>query len=611
MKIILHKTNTDQVLGSFFKETFADIQKTYPHFDGNKWEKDSSVRSIVCFCPHCGCTIYGEWMFTTIYEGKYNQNKALEQLSVDGYTPDRFSSILTHINKKSGEKQIEAFKQSLHDGLADCPVCGEKLSNAPGYCLIYSTIDSGCPFDEIIDAIFCKTEMPNSLYSVDDIHYDWDEICDCAYKNGQEIVTNEDGNPDYEKLLPVVLAAIREKYEAVAINKEWIRFCESCDVHNVDLVTNNQTELIKQSTSRIKEYIQKLIKTEMNIYSVAQHLKYLYSVRLGVNRSAVLQKFESQMKIKEQIKAIQTQITEAADACRVAGVNVKQLQHSEPAPVQLTPPRKPEQPVMETTGLFNKNKVMATNAARQNQFQLDLLTYQEKYQQYLEEKSKYEQQSVEKHRRAVEAALQNEERLQKLLEDKQEELERTRESLNEIQTKSVINSTQLALKNMIESEIKNAEETLKKLYSCRNNLYALDVVFSKYRNPVSLSTFYEYLLAGRCTTLEGADGAYNLYESQIRQDMIIGKLSQVIDKLDEIKENQYLIYSEIKSVNKSLGRMNDTMNSALGALQNMDKKIQHISDNSDIIAHNTAVSAHYSKVNAELTNALGYMVALS
>lgn len=37
--------------------------------------------------------------------------------------------------------------------------------------------------------------------------------------------------------------------------------------------------------------------------------------------------------------------------------------------------------------------------------------------------------------------------------------------------------------------------------------------------------------------------------------------------------------------------------------------MEHISRNSDVVAHNTAVTAYYSKVNTELTNALGYMVA--
>ena len=35
-----------------------------------------------------------------------------------------------------------------------------------------------------------------------------------------------------------------------------------------------------------------------------------------------------------------------------------------------------------------------------------------------------------------------------------------------------------------------------------------------------------------------------------------------------------------------------------------------IAKNSDVIAHNTAATAYYAKKNAELTNAMGYLVAL-
>ena len=35
-----------------------------------------------------------------------------------------------------------------------------------------------------------------------------------------------------------------------------------------------------------------------------------------------------------------------------------------------------------------------------------------------------------------------------------------------------------------------------------------------------------------------------------------------------------------------------------------------IAKNSDVIAHNTAAAAYYAKKNAELTNAMGYLVAL-
>ena len=51
------------------------------------------------------------------------------------------------------------------------------------------------------------------------------------------------------------------------------------------------------------------------------------------------------------------------------------------------------------------------------------------------------------------------------------------------------------------------------------------------------------------------------------------------------------------------------MNKALTSIQSIDTHTAKIAETSEVIAHNTAVTAYYSKVNAELTNALGYMVA--
>ena len=61
-------------------------------------------------------------------------------------------------------------------------------------------------------------------------------------------------------------------------------------------------------------------------------------------------------------------------------------------------------------------------------------------------------------------------------------------------------------------KITEAEELLKKTFATRNDLYAYDVIFGKYRDVVALSSFYEYLMSGRCTSLVGATGAYNIYE---------------------------------------------------------------------------------------------------
>jgi hypothetical protein len=135
-------------------------------------------------------------------------------------------------------------------------------------------------------------------------------------------------------------------------------------------------------------------------------------------------------------------------------------------------------------------------------------------------------------------------------------------------------------------------------------------VFDKYRDIVALSTFYEYLMAGRCETLDGINGAYNIYENELR-------LNTIITKLDEIKENQFMIYNKLRDIDNSLSTLNYTMEKAVSSLDTISKNtsdmnvyLDNISKNTAVIAHNSAVTAYYSKVNAELTNALGFMVAL-
>ncbi|MBR4711255.1 MAG: hypothetical protein IKP10_04430 [Clostridia bacterium] len=81
--------------------------------------------------------------------------------------------------------------------------------------------------------------------------------------------------------------------------------------------------------------------------------------------------------------------------------------------------------------------------------------------------------------------------------------------------------------------------------------YAKDVIYPKYRALPALTSIYEYLSSGRCSTLTGADGAYNLYETETRQNIIIGQLSAVIENLEQIRTNQYVLYQEMRRINES------------------------------------------------------------
>lgn len=119
--------------------------------------------------------------------------------------------------------------------------------------------------------------------------------------------------------------------------------------------------------------------------------------------------------------------------------------------------------------------------------------------------------------------------------------------------------------------------------------YSLDIVYPKYRNLVAISAIDEYLSSGRCDKLEGADGAYNLYEMELRQNIVIGQLSAVIDDLEKIRSNQYSLYHELTKANK-------TVNSILAEVRG--------------IGADACLTAYFSEVTAIAASAPRYTISL-
>lgn len=361
------------------------------------------------------------------------------------------------------------------------------------------------------------------------------------------------------------------------------QFAMNCDVTINKFVHIEEVENIAKMPLKLMEYIKHLIELEMGIYSLKKRLKDIY-VQCAVNkRNMTYGRFAFEYEKKMKVEDAELQYQEC----------VEKLLEYKAGKIGCILPQKPTPPVLGIPNMFNKKKVLAENEVLQARYQEELNIY-EKRVQYYEERKEIKIRDAE---REIENA-------KRVLENAKVELEKSSES------KDTFVITVSATQDIIAKEKEEAEELLKKMYECRNGLYGYNIIFGKYRNVVALSTFYEYLVAGRCTGLQGADGAYNMYESETRADMIIGQLSQVIEQLEEIKETQYMIYSELQTVNNSLNHLNKTMDAALSSIQKMEKDIEHISANTDVIAHNTALTAYYSKLNAELTNSLGFMMAM-
>ena len=96
----------------------------------------------------------------------------------------------------------------------------------------------------------------------------------------------------------------------------------------------------------------------------------------------------------------------------------------------------------------------------------------------------------------------------------------------------------------LNASLANSNELLEQYYS-------VDVIFPKYRNLPALTSIYEYLASGRCDELTGPNGAYNLYELELRQNTVISQLNTIISNLEQIQQNQQMLYRELVQITQN------------------------------------------------------------
>lgn len=143
-------------------------------------------------------------------------------------------------------------------------------------------------------------------------------------------------------------------------------------------------------------------------------------------------------------------------------------------------------------------------------------------------------------------------------------------------------------KNRIEIKNRFIVMQLNKIYSSKKktqdvlfDLYSKGPVYYKYRRLPMISSIYEYLKSGRCSELEGANGAYNILEMEMRMNYIVIQMNQIIVSLDAIYENQRELYFAIMGVNM---RLNDMQSSVVQLETSVDsiKSISKLKKNNNL-----------------------------
>lgn len=135
----------------------------------------------------------------------------------------------------------------------------------------------------------------------------------------------------------------------------------------------------------------------------------------------------------------------------------------------------------------------------------------------------------------------------------------------------------------INNQLCRLDKSLAATYDILKKYYSLNIIHKKYRNFISISSFYEYFDTGRCSQLEGHEGAYNLFESELRLNHIMTSLDEISDKLDSIRHYQYALYRELKSANQKQGRV-------VSELQKMTEKFDTIADNTFTSSYNNEIT---------------------
>lgn len=123
----------------------------------------------------------------------------------------------------------------------------------------------------------------------------------------------------------------------------------------------------------------------------------------------------------------------------------------------------------------------------------------------------------------------------------------------------------------------------------REKFYARDVLYPKYQNLPALTSIYEYFITGRCEELIGPHGAYNMYEDEMRKDTVISQLNPVIANLEQIKQNQYMLYQQVKAIQNTASEIGNELAQVRGYTA-------ALTELSAMNAYYNAVSARNSRI---------------
>lgn len=114
-----------------------------------------------------------------------------------------------------------------------------------------------------------------------------------------------------------------------------------------------------------------------------------------------------------------------------------------------------------------------------------------------------------------------------------------------------------------------------------NDFYDRVGIDKNYRYLIPIGYMSEFLQLGIATKLTGIDGLYYLVRKELRMDQMQASLDEILDKLDQIIDNQHMLHGQLVSMNEKCEQMIQTE--------------LHNSKSLDKVIRNTGVTAYNSE----------------
>jgi len=134
----------------------------------------------------------------------------------------------------------------------------------------------------------------------------------------------------------------------------------------------------------------------------------------------------------------------------------------------------------------------------------------------------------------------------------------------------------------LSKSLEEYQQTMEDYAQMREQLYAMDILYPDFRNPIAEDYLIRYLEMGICTELTGPNGAYRIYLDDIRTNKIVQSIRDLQNTVywvgeilvRAIKASTAVLSQQVQAMNVSLNELNSNLQTGLAQVNENFLQVQ-------------------------------------